>query len=467
MINPAKAASNHKITGIDITNDTLADRGGLAPLIRYVRNSGLLALLLPRLAKLRANRKGISVAQLVIQVFAFFFDGTSRHLTYFDHLKTDAGYAAVLETDPDDLASSHQVKRFFAKFPRVFAGAFRCVLRRMFTHRLAIVRPATVSLFLDTMVLDNDGAAQRQGSQPTYKKVKGFQPLQLIWNGQIIDAQFRGGSKNGNHDRTAWVMIEKAVKLIEKTLGPDVPVLVRIDGGFFDGSLFRRMDEYGIGFVCSGRLTPFVKAFAADQTRRTMWESYTNGKQAWSYFEFGFRCKSWKRFYRAFYLKPRYEGEQMLLEFARPEGVILTNLGSDPHLFTHAEPALREQLFSAENLIGEHHSKGGDELTHRALKDFGFEQMPFKDYGANAAFYYFMVIAFNVMNWYKEDVLVEMDLVGKGSYATTVRRVAIDFAAKIVRSGRRVVLKVTSATMSRVRLDELWQRCNAVDPMMA
>ena len=316
MIYPAKPSANHQIAGIDTTNDTLADHAGLTPLMRYVRNTGLLAVLLPRLAKLRRNKKGIGVAQLIIQIFAFFFDGTSRHLTYFDHLKTDTGYAAVLETDPDALASSHQVKRFFAKFPKVFAGAFRLVRRRMFTHRLAIQRPATVSLFLDTMVPDNDDAEQWEGVQPTYKKVKGFQPFQLIWNGQIIDAQFRGGSKNGNHDQTAWIMIEKAVKLIEKTLGPDVPVVVRIDGGFFDGSLFRRMDEYGIGFVCSGRLSPFVKAFAAEQTSETTWESYTNGKQAWSYFEFGFRCKSWKRFYRALYLKPRYEGEQMLLEFA-------------------------------------------------------------------------------------------------------------------------------------------------------
>jgi len=77
-----------------------------------------------------------------------------------------------------------------------------------------------------------------------------------------------------------------------------------------------------------------------------------------------------------------------------------------------------------------------------------------------------MVIAFNVMGWYKQDVLVEMGLVGKGSYATTIRGVVIDFAAKIVKTGRRVVLKVTAATMSRVRLDELWRRCNAIVPMV-
>jgi len=59
-----------------------------------------------------------------------------------------------------------------------------------------------------------------------------------------------------------------------------------------------------------------------------------------------------------------------------------------------------------------------------------------------------------------------MGLVGKGSYATTIRRVVIDNAAKIVKTVRRVVLKVTAATMSRVRLDELWRRCNAIVTMV-
>jgi hypothetical protein len=31
------------------------------------------------------------------------------------------------------------------------------------------------------MVLDNDEALRREGCDPTYKKVKGFQPLHLIW----------------------------------------------------------------------------------------------------------------------------------------------------------------------------------------------------------------------------------------------------------------------------------------------
>ncbi len=43
-------------------------------------------------------------------------DGSSRRLSWFDHLKRDEGYAALLSCSEQDLASSHAVKRFFGKF---------------------------------------------------------------------------------------------------------------------------------------------------------------------------------------------------------------------------------------------------------------------------------------------------------------------------------------------------------------
>jgi len=41
-------------------------------------------------------------------------------------------------------------------------------------------------------VMDNDEAQRRHGVEPTYKKVKGFQPLQMSWGRFIVDAVFRG-----------------------------------------------------------------------------------------------------------------------------------------------------------------------------------------------------------------------------------------------------------------------------------
>ena len=58
------------------------------------------------------------------------------------------------------------------------------------------------------MVMDNDDAPKRHGVKPTYKKVLGFQPLQMTWGRYIIDAVFRGGDKHSNHGDTAAKMIQ-------------------------------------------------------------------------------------------------------------------------------------------------------------------------------------------------------------------------------------------------------------------
>src|SRR3989442_4835209 len=97
------------------------------------------------------------------------------------------------------VASSHAVKRFFSAFCVFRAGAFRWVLKELLVWRLKLTQPVVVILTLDTMVMDNDEALKRQGCDPTYKKVKGFQPLQLIWEGKIVDAIFRRGKRRSNY----------------------------------------------------------------------------------------------------------------------------------------------------------------------------------------------------------------------------------------------------------------------------
>jgi len=94
--------------------------------------------------------------------------------------------------------------------------------------------------------------------------------------------------------------------------------------------------------------------------------------------------------------------------------------------------------------------------VHRALKDFATEALPFQRFAANAAFYYTMLVAFFVYEAFKEDVTAPV--VPVTAYPTRVRRVALDFAAKIVRTGGRTILKVTTATWHQLRIPELWER---------
>lgn len=459
----SSAPATAPITRVEITGDTLTGRGGLALFSRYVRNVGIFSELERLFGALRKSGKGLSVAALFHQIFCFLVDGTSRHLVHFDKLKDDEGYARGIETEPERMASSHQIKRFFGAFAWGRIWTFRRLLRWLFVWRLKLEEPEVVVLGLDTMVMDNDEARVREGCQPTYKKVKGFQPLQMTWGAFCVDALFRGGKKNGNAGDTAGKMVRDVVRFIRKRYRSGVPIVVRLDGGFFDQKLFRVFDELGIGFICSGKLLDDITDLARG-THTSAWSRYDNGHQLWEYFEFGDRRTSWKKheWRRAFYTRPVYENQQRLLEFARPDHVIYTNLGQDGPIDALLEAAGRADWTRPERIIEEHHGRGRDELVHRALKDFRAEQLPFKSFQANAAFYYTTLVAFFLFESFKRDVTEEV--VPITAQATRVRREAIDFAAKIVRHAHEVVLKVTAAVWERLRIGNLWERATQPPP---
>ena len=159
---------------------------------------------------------------------------------------------------------------------------------------------------------------------------------------------------------------------------------------------------------------------------------------------------------RAIYCSPRQEGAQLLLEFARPDTILYTNLGRGQKIDEQLLEAGHGYLLKAEKVIECAHGRGRDELIHRALKDFGHEELPFKRFAPNAAYYYCMVLAFFLFESFKEDVCSE--IVPLAAYATTVRRKLIDIAAKIVKKSGKIILKVTSATWKNLKFDVLWKK---------
>jgi hypothetical protein len=97
------------------------------------------------------------------------------------------------------------------------------------------------------------------------------------------------------------------------------------------------------------------------------------------------------------------------------------------------------------------------------LKEFGSEQLPFKRFAANQAYYYLMLVSFFLFETFKEDNL--QDILPLSSYATTLRRKLVDLAAKVVRTGHEVILKVTQAAMDSLKLQILWTRCQNAVPI--
>ena len=459
-----KQSQSNRINTIDVTDDIITGRGGLALFVRYLTNIQILPLLDETFGKLRKSSKGLPVTKLFLQLFCFLFDGTSRHLSYFDHLGQDQGYAATIETDLKEMASSHTIKRFFALFAWCHSGLFRNILNQLFVWRLKLSLPRIIELAIDTMVMDNDEAQKRHGVEPTYQKKKGFQPLHMIWGRMIVDAVFRGGKKHSNYGNTVINMIRRMVSLIRSACGEKVLIVIRMDSGFLDEKILAVLDELKVGFIVSGKMFNSIKEYVASQSAEK-WGQYDHERQSWQYLEIDWGCDTWEYTYRTFYTRPLYEEGQSLLEFARPDNIIITNLDEDSPVLALVTQAEREHWLKPETIIARHHGRGADELPHRGVKDFGFEQLPFKRFAANSAFYYCMLIAFLLFESFKQDVLKEV--IPVTSYATTVRRKFIDIAAKIVTTGNKIILKVSRTVMETLQLATLWNLCNDPVPIPA
>jgi len=458
-----KHESSRRISKVESTTDTLTGRGGLSLFVRYLSEIGIYKVLCPAFVKVKKRDRTCSLANVFKQVICFFMDGSSRHMSYFDELKKDGGYAAAIGNEEGEMVSSHGMKRFFKRLVWVHGRVFRKILRdELWVWRLRQEQPEQIVLTVDTMVMDNDEALKREGVQPTYKKQKGFQPLQLIWNGKIVDAVFRGGKKHSNHGNTVVNMLREVVKVIRTKYRADVPIIIRMDSGFLDEKILVALDELKVLWICSGKMYEKVKEEVKKQPEKN-WQDYDNGRQRWSWVEFAYGCDSWEWVYRTIYTRPVYEEEQQLLAFARPDNVVLTNIDEDNPVVQAMPEAARKRWLQGETIVAMHHQRGADELPHRGLKDFGFEQLPFQRFVPNTAFYYCMVISFFLFETFKEDVLGEV--ISVKAYATTVRRLAVDFAAKIIRSGHQYILKVTEAVMERLRLQDLWERCAHAPPL--
>jgi hypothetical protein len=117
-------------------------------------------------------------------------DGTETSISAFDVRKTDVGYASVIENTIEEIASSHQIKRFLATTSFVKAKIFSNILLQLFLWRLQIEKPQIIEPGIDTMVLNNDDAHKREGCEVTYKRKKGFQPLHICWGPFLVDVLF-------------------------------------------------------------------------------------------------------------------------------------------------------------------------------------------------------------------------------------------------------------------------------------
>jgi len=457
-----------KIKKIEITNEKISGRGGLAFFLRYVEQIGFYGLTEKILGNIKQKSKGLSLNQFIKQMLAYFIDGTHMSMESFNERGNDSGYIALLENKKEQMASSHQIKRFFRKLMdnNIGNNIYRKFLHKLFLWRLRIEKPEVIILGVDTMVMDNNDAKKREGVEPTYKKKKGYQPLHISWESYLVDVLFRNGKCHSNHGTDFIDSVEEITKLIRKDYNREVPIILVCDSGFLDDKSFTYFEEkLKTGYIITGKMYEDIK----DYIRKIPLEGYKKffGNGIWNYVEFGNKLKNWSKFRRAIFTRlETEENGQLLLEFARADTILYTNIGQDKEFINQLKKAGREDLITADSIISLAHQRGKDELIHRSIKQLATkEQLPFKHMGMNRAYYYLLAISHFLFESYKRDVSYEV--LPTESYPNRFRRELIDFAVKIVSHSGEIILKVTNEIKERLKIYNLWKLCQSPPPILA
>jgi hypothetical protein len=389
-------------------------------------------------------------------------DGSNMSISYFDKLKQDQAYAALLENKQGEMASSHQIKRFFATKMRFIGNKiFTRILNELFIWRLCIEKPRIIILGIDTMVMDNDGAKKREGSEVTYKKKKGFQPLHICWGPFLVDVLFRKGSAHSNHGTDYTDRVSALVNLIRKRYSKQVPIILLADSGFADQKAYDIFEQgLGIHYIVTGKMYEEVRGYV-QSIPLECYSRYTNGKVEWAFLEFANKLKSWTKFRRCIFTKQNSDAQgQYVIGFDKPDNIIYTNIGTCPVADQRLKDAGGEKYFGALEIMKMSHARGADELIHRSLKELATkEQLPFKRFGMNRAYYYLLVTTHFILETYKRDITA--DVIPITAYPNTFRRNLVDFAVKITSRSRNVVLNVTKTIHETFNIEELWKRCQS------
>ncbi len=442
------------IKEIQATKEILTSRAGLGIVSQYIESQIWLMKQLQSCDG-KGSRKGLHPGEQLRQMLLNFIDGTSTHLAVFDEKCGDPSYAPLIGADK--LLSTSSAKRMLAHTkPRTI----RRMIEWSFMKRLKKEKAPYIKLDLDTVVFENDSSQTREGCSVTYKRVKGFQPLMMKWNGYVVAAQFREGKSHSNHGDDALNMISHAVSVVRKAV--NVPIILTADSGFFDQRIMSLCESLKIGYIIGGKqfrnIRERVQLIPEDEF--SIFKRDDDSLHEWYYTEFMDKRDNWDTERRLVVTQLRSVGDQMIIPGMGRMSLSYTNLGTDPELMRSFEDAGVDYLAQTENIIMLAHNRGEDELSHRHIKDFATrEQLPCKDFDMNRTYFEIMILAFNLYESFKRDCLD--GVMSPTSYPEKFRRKFIDTAGRIVKTARRTILAVPGVIMEQLSLTEVWQKAIA------
>jgi hypothetical protein len=354
----------------------LTQFGGVALIEHFFRRIGLQGALSRHIRFVqRNNRYSISESlkallyPLILGLGRIETTEPLRHNGVFQYLAGLPGY-------PD----ATTLRRFLERFARSGRKAFLQLHDRWRTAMLG--QPARAIFDLDSTVLTVYGRQERAevGYNPKKRGRRSYLPL-LCFEGDTQDC-WEGSYHPGNtHVSTVTIpLLERAFAKLPEAIRE---VRVRADGAFFDHKIIEFIEGNGAFYAIVARLTrPLKNRLSGLHYRRI-------SSGVWAA-EFRYCPHGWtgpQRFVAIRRPVPEEPSAQLHLFQMRGYSyqVLVTNLALTPlHLWRFYNQRARA------------------ELIIRELKDaYALGKVPTKDFTANEAFFQIVLLAYDLLNWFK------------------------------------------------------------------
>jgi hypothetical protein len=401
------AASTQQLTshaGLVLARE-LADRLGVGELLDRIT--------------VKKRRRGYSPSQAILALCETLIAG-GECLDDVELLRADSAQELLRG---HGLPEPTTLGRFLRRFSLGHIGQFNRALDELFGRVGTLIDRETVTLDLDATYVEHHGpVGSRQGTRGTYTGKVAWHPLLCFVGetGEWLHARLRNGHAAASTGATRFL------GECLRRLPEGARLFLRADEGFWGQDFFADCERKQITYAVGAPLIASVRARISEIAEQD-WQpsSYRAGSQVASFY---WRPKSW-RLERRFVVRrdPAAIGEQLSLE------------GLEWHYWALVT---NDQERSADELESWHRAKANLENRIKEAKlGLGLDNLPCASFHANWAYLLVTLLAFNLLSWLK---LLALPASERTSYAKRLRFRFIAVAGTVGRSGRRLVLRLSS-----------------------
>src|SRR5882724_4202591 len=370
---------------ITFGNQTLTHYGGVYLLRRFLTRIGLKNAIATEIRLIQRNNR-YTVGELLLAILYPIILGLERiETTYLLQANGVFQYLSGLLVYPN----ATTLRRFLLRLaPEALPRLRRLHDRLLMKMSVRPRRPSRLLFDLDSTVLVVYG--QQQGAAKGYNPLKPgrkcYNPL-LCFEGQTKDF-WHGELRPGDAYTSSGVLALLTASFAKIPTGIR-RIIIRADKGFYDHKTIEWLENRKAGFIISAKLTRRLKQkLSALRYIRQSKSLYTA--------EFRYQPQRWKKPYR-FVVVRRPQDEEasnQLTLFKRDKyfyQVFVTNLALNPV-----------------NLWRFYNGRAAIERIIRELKgNYPLGRIPTRHFLANEAYFHLLLLAYNLVNWFKRLCLPE------------------------------------------------------------